>query len=114
MKKIQISARFKIHKGKSKEFTQLAKDCLVAVKEKDKGALQYDWFFSEDASECVVRETYGDSDAVLAHLGVVGELLGKMAQLSDLSVEVYGNMSETLKKATTGMPLASYSYFQGL
>lgn len=70
--------------------------------------------FSGKTAMSVVRETYGDSDAVLAHLGVVGELLGKMAQLSDLSVEVFGNMSEELKNAVAGMPISSYSYFQGL
>ncbi len=88
MKKIQITAKFKIHKGKLEEFKKIAAECVAKVKEHEegKGALQYDWFFSPDNSECVVRETYTDSNAVLAHMGNVGEQLGQLlaCQISNL------------------------------
>lgn len=78
MKNIQITAKFKIHAGKAEEFKKMAADCITAVKKNEPGALQYDWFLSPDESECIVRENYADSNAVLAHMGNVGELLDKL------------------------------------
>ena len=42
---------------------------------------QYDWFFNEDESTCVVRETYADSEAVLTHLGLLSDMLGGIVEL---------------------------------
>ena len=116
MKNIQITAKFKIHKGKLDEFRKIASDCVVAVakNEKGKGALQYDWFFSPDNSECVVRETYIDSGAVLTHMGNVGELLGQLLTMSDFELEAYGNPSEELQKAAAALNPKVYSFYQGL
>jgi hypothetical protein len=87
---------------------------VPAVKANEKGALQYDWFLNPGETECVVRETYTDSDAVLAHLGNVGELLGQLLSMADFEGEVYGNMSEELKQALAGMNVKVYSFYQGL
>lgn len=116
MKKIQITAKFKIHKGKVEEFKKIASACVVAVEknEKGKGALQYDWFFSPDNTECIVRETYVDSDAVLAHMGNVGEMLGQLLGMSDFELEIYGNPSEELQKAGAALNPKVYSFYQGL
>jgi quinol monooxygenase YgiN len=114
MDEIQLIARFTLHEGKVKEFKALAKDCLTVIKEKDKGVLQYNWFFDEKESECVVVELYKDSAAVLNHVGLIGELLGKMMAMSDFSGEVYGNASAELKGALAGLNVKMYHYFQGL
>jgi quinol monooxygenase YgiN len=68
MKNIQFNFRLKIHKGKVEEFKEIATKYISVVKEKDQGTLQYNWFFNEDQTECVVRENYGESDAVVAHM----------------------------------------------
>lgn len=114
MKKIQITAKFKIHEGKVEEFKKIAAQCVPAVKANEKGALQYDWFFNPGKTECVVRETYTGSNAVLEHLGNVGALLGQLLYISDFEAEIYGNMSEELKHALAGMNVKVYSFFQGL
>lgn len=116
MKEIQITAKFKIHKGKLEEFKKIAADCVVAVakNEKGKGAIQYDWFFSPDETECVVRETYVDSDAVMAHMGNVGEMLGQLLAMSGFELEVYGNPSEELQKAAAALNPKVYSFYQGI
>jgi len=114
MDKIQFVARFKLHEGKVKEFKTVAKDCLTVVKEKDKGVLQYNWFFDEKESECVVVELYKDSAAVLNHAGLIGELLGKAMAISDFSGEIYGNASDELKGALAALNVKMYHYFQGL
>jgi quinol monooxygenase YgiN len=116
MKELQLTAKFKIHKGKLNEFKNIASACIVAVtkNEKGKGALQYDWFFSPDNSECVVRETYVDSGAVLAHMGNVGELLGQLLGMCDFELEIYGDMSVELQKAAAALNPKVYSFYNGL
>lgn len=116
MEKIQLSARFKIHDGKLEEAKKIAAECMAIVKEKEegKGTLQYDWFFSPDKTECVVLETYTDSNAVLTHMANLGEPLGQFLEISDFELELYGNMSEELQNAAAGLNPKVYSFYQGL
>lgn len=114
MKKIQITAKFKIQTGKLETFKKIAAECVVKVKANEKDALQYDLFINPEQTEIVVRETYTDSNAVLAHLQNVGELLGQLLTMSDFEGEIYGNMSEELKHALAGMNIKVYSFFRGL
>jgi len=114
MNQLQVTAGLKIHDGKLNEFMDMSSKCFTVVKAKDPGTLQYDWFFNEDKSECVVREKYADSNAVFAHLGNMGDLLGKLLQVSDMSLEVFGNPSPELRQATAAMNPKIYSFYQGL
>ena len=114
MNEIQATARFKIHHGQLEPFKRLAQICLESVREKDPGTLQYDWYFNEDQSECVVRERYKDSEAVLAHVDNLGNTLGELLELCDLSIELYGTPSEQLAKALAGLDLEAYKHYQGL
>lgn len=114
MTKLLGIARLKIHPGKISEFKDLAAQCLLAVKEKDKHTNQYDWFLNEEQSECVVHEIYSDSNAVFEHLTNLGDLFGKVLQVADFSIEIFGNPSEELRKALAPMNAKIYSLFQGL
>src|SRR5262249_6636819 len=113
MSELQVTARFTILPGKLDNFKTLAKACIDSVREKDSGTLQYDWFFNKDHTECVVRERYKDSEAVLEHIANLGEMMGALPGIADWSVEIYGSPSEALLKATEGMGITVYSYFQG-
>lgn len=114
MSELQITARLKIHDGKLDQFKRLAKACVESTRAKDQGTLQYDWYFNEDHTECVVRERYVDSDSLLAHIANLGETFREILAVSDLSAEVCGTPSQELLKATEGIPMTVYSYFQGL
>ena len=114
MKEIQLMARLKIHDGKLEEFKVVAASPLEIVREKDNGVRQYDWFLSADQSECVVRERYVDSQAVLDHLAIVGDQLGALVGLSDLSLELYGDVSPELRQALDTFNPSVFSYLQGL
>ena len=114
MNELQVTARLRIHDGKLDEFKNVAKACLEGVREKDKGTLQYDWFFNEGQTECVVRERYVDSNAALEHMGNLGETLGALLGLVDLSLEICGTPSDELVQATEGIDIKYYSFFQGL
>jgi quinol monooxygenase YgiN len=113
MKELQITARLEIHSGKLDAFKEVARKCLRSVREKDKGTLQYDWFFNEDQTVCLVRERYGDSDALLQHIANLGDTFEELLGVSNLSVEVCGTPSTELVKATEGLDVSVYSYFHG-
>jgi quinol monooxygenase YgiN len=114
MNKLQITARLKIQNGNLEEVKRLANECLSLVRENEPGAIQYDWFLSENQDEFVVRETYEDSDALLAHLAIIGNVFPQLLSLVDFSAEIYGKPSEALLQATAGLNRKVYAYFQGL
>ncbi len=113
MKELQVTASCKIHDGKLDAFKLVAQECLKSVREKDDGTLQYDWFFNEDQTECVVRERYRDSAAVMQHIANLGETMGALLETCDLSLNVFGEPSQELIDATTALPTRIYSFFQG-
>jgi len=85
------------------EFKEVAGRALELTKG-ESTALQYDWFLSGDETKCVVRETYADSDAILAHMTNLGEVLGKLAELGGgLEVEAFGDPSPELMEAAAAL-----------
>ena len=114
MKQLQVTATIpRIPRDNLSEFKRLAGEALKITAE-EPGVLQYDWFFNEDESKCVVREIYADSDAVLTHLGFVADLLGKIIEVGGgIEIEVFGDPSDALLEATAAMHPTVYSYFQG-
>lgn len=114
MEQIQASATFPaIAADNAYEFRQLAAEALETARG-EPGTLQYDWFFSDDGAECVVRETYGSSDAVLAHLGNVGPLIERLIELGGgLKLEVFGEPSAALREVIAAFQPPIYSYVQG-
>jgi quinol monooxygenase YgiN len=114
MKQLQVTATFpSIAPENLAEFKELAARALEITKG-DAGALQYDWFFNPDETVCVVREIYADSDAVLAHVGMMGDLLPKIAELGGgLEIDAFGDPSPELLAATAELKPRVYSFFQG-
>jgi quinol monooxygenase YgiN len=114
MDQIQINARFpNITSGNLAEFKTVAAQANEITKG-EAATLQYDWFFNDDETVCVVRETYENSDAVLAHMGDLGEVLGNLVGLGGgLQLEVFGNPSAQLLEAGAALGPAVFSYFQG-
>jgi quinol monooxygenase YgiN len=76
-------ARFRFHEGKLDEYKRLSAQAMEIVRTKDSGTLQYDTYFNDDQSECVIIERYRDSEAALEHA----------ANLADLSAEVLETVS---------------------
>ena len=113
MNNLQINSRWRIHDGKLDEFKKLAEQCLSITKEKDKETLQFDWYFNQDQTECVIRETFPDSDALLVHISNLGELFGNLLQVGDLDAEIYGSPSQELLNTTAGINKKVYTFYQG-
>jgi quinol monooxygenase YgiN len=96
-------ARFKFHEGKLEEFKRLSAEAMEIVRTKDTGTLQYDTYFNDDQSECVVIERYRDSDAAIEHAANLGHLFGPiLATVSVVHGELLGEPSEELRAKLAG------------
>lgn len=113
MEELSLVVRIKIHNGQLDAFKAVAKKCLLSVREKDKGTLQYDWYFNNDHTECVVLERYKDSDAVLQHRANLRDALAELSSVSDYSIEVYGSPLGELLQAVEAIDAPVYRYFLG-
>jgi quinol monooxygenase YgiN len=113
---IQLTATLpNIAPGDLAKFRELAAQALELTRG-EKATLQYDWFFSDDETKCVVRETYENSDAILAHMANLGELIGALAELGGgLEIEAFGTPSADLLEAAAaaGLQPIVYRFFQG-
>jgi quinol monooxygenase YgiN len=91
-------ARFKLHEGKLDEFKRLSAQAMEIVRTKDTGTLQYDTYFNDDRSECVVIERYRDSEAAIEHAANLGHLFGAiLATVSVVHGELLGEPSAELR-----------------
>ena len=96
-------ARFKFHEGKVEEFKRLSAEAMEIVRTKDTGTLQYDVYFNDDQSECVVLERYRDSEAAIEHAANLGDLFGAvLATVSVVHGELLGEPSAELRAKLAG------------
>ena len=113
MDQIQVTARFSIQPDNHVDFVALADECIRIVEDQDSGTLQYDWFFSDGGDECVVRETYIDSEALLEHISHVGETLGALLEISQIDLELFGDPSAELLEAAAGLAPQVFHFHGG-
>jgi quinol monooxygenase YgiN len=100
---LQGIARFKIHEGKLEEFKRLSAQAMEIVRAKDTGTLQYDTYFNEDQSECVVLERFRDSEALIEHAENLGDLVEAiLATVSVVHGELLGEASAELRARLAG------------
>ena len=96
-------ARFRIHEGKYDEYARLSAEAMEIVKAKEPGTLQYDTYFNDDRSECVVIERYRDSDAAMAHAANLADVSASvLAIVSVVHGELLGDPSEELRARLAG------------
>ena len=94
---LQGIARFKFHEGKLEEFKRLSTQCMEIVRTKDTATLQYDIYFNDDQSECIVLERYRDSEALIEHAAHLGDLAGAILATGSVSGELLGEPSSELR-----------------
>lgn len=99
--------------GALDEFRRLLAE-LLAISQGEAGTLAWEWFFSADATQCAVHETFADSAAVLAHIDNSGDRGGRLAELAGgMRLEVLGDLSEDLRVTLAGWGAAVFSYGGG-
>jgi hypothetical protein len=92
---VSLHPYFKIRGGNLEAFTALM-PAFVEKTATEPACLYYDFTRNGDMAFC--REAYIGAEGVLAHLGNVGELLGKFLELADLArLEVHGPAAEIEK-----------------
>ena len=109
-------ARFKVHEGKLDEFKRLSAQAMEIVRTKDSGTLQYETYFNDDQTECVVIERYRDSKAAIEHAANLGDLFeAVLATVTVVHGEVLGEPSPELKaNFTDDGPVQLFTLYQSL
>lgn len=114
----EATARLKIREGELEGFKQQAAEIMRQTREKGTKPLRYDWFVSDDGTECELRETYVDADALLEQQHHVREAKARLFRdfVEGHTMTFYGAPSPALAKAleTMGVPFKQFSFFQGL
>jgi quinol monooxygenase YgiN len=103
---LQSVVRFRFHEGQLEEFKRLSAVCMEIVRSKDPGTLQYDTFFNEDESECIVLERFRDLDALLQHGANIGdELMEQIVATGECFGELLGPVPEELRASLADGPV---------
>jgi quinol monooxygenase YgiN len=94
-----------IMEGKKEAYKKLIQDMSRAVEANEPDTINYRFYLNESETECIVWETYANSEAVLVHInGVASQtILPKVHSVSRISkLDVYGNPSKELQMVLTG------------
>jgi quinol monooxygenase YgiN len=114
MDEIQGIGRLKIHDGKLDEFKRVASQFMQATRTKDTGTLQYELYFNEAQTECLVFERYRDVQSLVQHHNNVGALITALLKTCTGSSDVCGTITPELIKALDGAPAQLFSPYQAL
>lgn len=68
-------------------------------------------FFNEDETECLIFERYRDCEAGLVHSKNVAEVSKELAEVCDISGEVFGDASAALRKMLEAANVKLYTPF---
>jgi quinol monooxygenase YgiN len=107
---LQAIVRFRFHDGALEEFKRLSAQCMEIVRAKDTGTLQYDTFFNDDETECIVVERFRDSDALIQHGENLAHLMDAIIATGSVSGELLGEPSAPLRaRFTSGGPVRIFT-----
>ncbi|HEX6664041.1 MAG TPA: hypothetical protein VF025_10225 [Gaiellaceae bacterium] len=115
-----MTARLKIRDGELDGFKEQAAEMMRQTREKDTKTLRYDWFISDDRTQCEVREGYLDADGLLEHGNNVAEAREKLfrdhAYGHDMTI--YGEpspaLAELIERLAGHVTFNRYSLLQAL
>jgi quinol monooxygenase YgiN len=116
----EVMARLKVRDGQLAGFREQAAEMMQQTRDKDTKTLRYDWFLSADGTECEVRESYVDADALLEHARNVSEARDTLFRdfAYDHEMTVYGEPSPALAQLMAQLegvvPFRRLSLLQGL
>src|SRR3954466_2692016 len=94
---LQAIVRFRFHDGDVEEFKRLSEQCMEIVRAKDTGTLQYDTYFNDDETECIVIERFRDSDALIQHGENLAHMMDAIISTGEVAGELLGEPSAELR-----------------
>ena len=109
MGELQGIARFSFHEGNVEEFKRLSDRCMEIVRSKDTGTLQYEVYFNEDQSECIVLERFRDSEALIEHSEHLADLMEPIVATGSVSGELLGEPNEELRARLADSPVRLFT-----
>ena len=112
VREIQGIGRFKFREGELEQFKRLSAQLMEIVRSKDTGTLQYEIYFNDDQTECIVLERYRDSEALVEHAGHLGDLGSAFPGL--VSSELLGQPSDDLRAKLIGSGVRLFTPFLSL
>lgn len=116
----EVTARLKIREGELEAFKRQAAEIMRLTRRLDTNTLRYDWFISDDGTQCEVRESYVDADGLLAHNQHVKEARDKLFRdyAYDHDMTIYGEpspaLAELMERMSGHVAFNRYSFLQGL
>ena len=113
MSELSGIARFKFHEGKLEEFKRLSAQAMEIARTKDTGTLQYEIYFNDDQSECIVLERYRDSEALIEHGAHIGDLMEAIVATGAVTGELLGNPSAELRANLAESPVRLFTPLHG-
>jgi quinol monooxygenase YgiN len=113
MSKVQLIFRMSIDAGQIDAFKDIGARIMDIVRDKGHHTLAYEWFLNEERAEAVVVETFSDSDALLAHAEMIGELGVKLFGLGRIeNLWLCGDVSQEVLEKTAGFGPTAYALLQ--
>jgi len=117
----EVTAQLKVRDGELEGFKRQAAEIMNATKELDTKTVRYDWFLSDDGTECEVRESYADADGLIEHSQHIAEARNTLYRdfAYDHTVTFYAQPSPALAEALKAMSpgavtLKQFFLFQAL
>jgi quinol monooxygenase YgiN len=118
MSAFEVRARLKVRDGQLEAFKRHAAEMMRQTREKDTGTLAYDWFLSNDGTQCEVHEAYVDPDALVEHAFHVRAAREALFATSayDHKMAFYGDPSPRLLELVdkVGVDVTSFTLLQAL
>jgi quinol monooxygenase YgiN len=115
---LELHAHMRIRPGQLEGFTAQAAELIRITKEQDTKTLRYDWFVTEDGTECEVHEAYVNEEGLFEHNRHV--LDARTVLFRDFAFDhrmtVFGDVSQQLKDLTIKHAggIGVYAFLQGL
>ncbi len=115
---VQVIARAKVRPGQLEGFQAQAAEILRLARQKDTQTLRYDWFLSEDQTDCEVHEAYLCEEGLIEHNQHVVAVRDAWFRdfAYDHRMSVYGEISPHLSGLFTKHAggVSRFSFVQGL
>jgi len=98
MRNFELSAHMTIRPGQLEGFKRQAAEIIRLSRERDTQTLRYDWFITNDGTECEVRELYASPQGLIEHKAHIGPALHELfAHHADNHfITIYGEPSREL------------------
>ena len=118
MSHLELHAQLRIRPGQLEGFKAQAGEIVRLAQEQDTQTLRFDWFISEDGTQCEVHETYEDDAGFFEHTQHIMEARAKLFSnfVEGHHVTAYGDVPQRIVDLANvhASGLERYSFLEGL